>query len=83
MPLARYRRPVPPHPPSPTLAHPLPPRFVLRHPLVASAVVGASDEAQLAQLLAAADRDSGEPWLSDDLVRAIDGVYARYPNPTP
>lgn len=54
-------------------------RFVLGHPLVASAVVGASDEAQVAELLAAAEA----PTLDDALVEAIDAIHRRYPNPTP
>ncbi|KAL4443893.1 hypothetical protein ABPG75_011630 [Micractinium tetrahymenae] len=54
-------------------------RFVLAHPLVASAVIGATSEAQLAELVAAA----GAPPLEDELVAAIDAIHRRYPNPTP
>lgn len=54
-------------------------RFVLGHPLVASAVVGATGEVQLAELVAAAEA----PPLEDGLVEAIDTIHRRYPNPTP
>lgn len=54
-------------------------RFVLGHPLVASAVVGATSEGQLAELVAAAEA----PPLQDELVEAIDGIHQRLPNPTP
>lgn len=66
------------------LPHPLPTvdaarRFVLSHPLVASAVVGATSLAQLDEILVAAER----PWLEPELGAAVDAVHARYPNPTP
>lgn len=54
-------------------------RFVLDHPLVASAVIGATSEEQLGQLIAAARR----PPLEPELVAAVDALHARYPNPTP
>lgn len=54
-------------------------RFVLSHPLVASAVVGATSSEQLAELIACAQ----QPWLSEELRRELDAVHERYPNPTP
>lgn len=54
-------------------------RFALHRPLVASAVVGATSEAQLEELVAAA---AAGP-LDAALHEAIDAVHARYPNPTP
>lgn len=54
-------------------------RFALHRPLVASAVVGATSEAQLAELVAAA---AAGP-LDAALLEAVDAVHARYPNPTP
>lgn len=55
-------------------------RFVLRHPLVASAVVGASTLAQLQELIAAAAEG---PLQDEQLLAAIDDIHERYPNPTP
>ena len=54
-------------------------RFVLGHPLVASAVVGATNGKQLGELLAAA----AAPPLEEALVEAVDAIHRRYPNPTP
>lgn len=54
-------------------------RFVMTHPLVASAVVGASDELQLNELLAAALRGP----LQEDVLGRINAIHRRYPNPTP
>ena len=54
-------------------------RFVLGHPLVASAVAGATSAAQLSELLPAA----AEGPLDEDLRAAVDAVHQRYPNPTP
>lgn len=54
-------------------------RFVLSHQLVASAVVGATDEAQLAELADAARQAPLEP----ELAAAVDAIHQRYPNPTP
>lgn len=55
-------------------------RFVLRHPLVASAVIGASDAQQLQELLAAAAEG---PLTDEGLLASIDDVHARFPSPTP
>jgi N-acetyltransferase 10 len=55
-------------------------RFVLGHPLVASAVVGASTLQQLQELLQAAAQG---PLQDDQLLAAIDSIHQRYPNPTP
>lgn len=55
-------------------------RFVLRHPLVASAVIGASTQQQLQELLAAA---GDGPLQDEQLLEAIDVLHQRYPNPTP
>lgn len=54
-------------------------RFVLRHPLVASAVIGATSGQQLEELAAAARA----PPLDGALVEAVDAVHARYPSPAP
>ncbi|KAF8064533.1 tas [Scenedesmus sp. PABB004] len=55
-------------------------RFVLGRPLVAAAVVGASCEAQLRELLDAA---AAGPLRDEALLAAIDAVHARFPSPTP
>jgi hypothetical protein len=55
-------------------------RFVLRHPLVASAVIGASSQQQLQELLAAAAEG---PLQDEQLLEAIDKLHQQYPNPTP
>lgn len=54
-------------------------RFVLGHPLVASAVVGATSSQQLDELIAAAQA----PPLEPPLLEAIDAIHQRYPNPAP
>lgn len=54
-------------------------RWVLQHPLVTSAVIGATSSAQLAEQLTAAE----QPSLPQDLLEAIDRVHSRFPNPTP
>ncbi|KAG2442328.1 hypothetical protein HXX76_002414 [Chlamydomonas incerta] len=65
-------------------------RFVLSRPLVASAVVGATSPQQLVELLQAAmplsdgagAGGAGE-WLPEEVLRRIDEIHERYPNPTP
>ena len=52
---------------------------MLDNPLVASAVTGATSQAQLAELLGAAEL----PPLGPELRAAVDAVHAAYPNPTP
>ena len=54
-------------------------RFVLGRPLVASAVTGVTSLQQLDQLIGAAAKGVLEP----DILRAIDAVHERYPNPAP
>lgn len=54
-------------------------RFVLQHPLVASAVTGATDVAQLRELLAA----EAAPPLSEQTMAAIGSIHSELPNPTP
>jgi aryl-alcohol dehydrogenase-like predicted oxidoreductase len=54
-------------------------RFVLSHPLVASAVVGATSIEQLDELVAAAEKGR----LDEETTAAVDAVHARYPSPTP
>lgn len=54
-------------------------RFVLSHPLVVSAVTGATSLAQLDELLEAA----AQPALEPDLRAAIDAVHQHFPNPCP
>ncbi|KAK3265451.1 hypothetical protein CYMTET_25865 [Cymbomonas tetramitiformis] len=53
--------------------------FVLRNPLVASAVTGATNTSQVDQILDAAEA----PHLSDELIAAIDHIHERFPNPSP
>jgi aryl-alcohol dehydrogenase-like predicted oxidoreductase len=55
------------------------PRFVLSRPLVASAVIGATSEAQLTELLRASEAGA----LPPEAMAAVDAVHARLPNPTP
>ncbi|XP_015697822.1 protein tas-like isoform X2 [Oryza brachyantha] len=52
--------------------------FVLRHPLVASAVFGATKISQLTEVLQAT-----RVHLSEEIVAEINEVHARYPNPCP
>lgn len=54
-------------------------RFVLSHPLVASAIVGATSVEQLEEVLEAAR----EGELDAGLRERIDAIHARYPSPTP
>jgi aryl-alcohol dehydrogenase-like predicted oxidoreductase len=54
-------------------------RFVLSHQLVASAVFGATGEAQLRELAEAAR----QPPLEPELAAAVEAIHQRYPNPTP
>lgn len=56
-------------------------RFVLGHPLVASAVVGASCVPQLEELIRAAQQ---QPCvLPDEVLSRIQAVHLQYPSPTP
>ena len=55
-------------------------RFVLQHPLVTSAVIGASGPEQLQKLLGIAERC--EP-LGADIMRAVNEMHGTLPNPTP
>ncbi|XP_072976040.1 uncharacterized protein [Typha angustifolia] len=52
--------------------------FVLKHPLVASAVFGATKTWQLREVLEATKVD-----LTEDLLEEINEVHAKYPNPCP
>ncbi|XP_024542944.1 uncharacterized protein LOC9635254 isoform X2 [Selaginella moellendorffii] len=52
--------------------------FVLRHPLVASAVIGATKDYQLMDIVKAA-----AITLTDEMVEEIDAVHSRFPNPAP
>lgn len=54
-------------------------RFVLSHPLIAAAVIGAMDAEQLTELLDIAEA----PPLSEDVMNAVDAVHQLYPNPCP
>jgi len=54
-------------------------RWVLTNPQVASAVVGASNERQLKELLRAGEAGA----LPPDVAKAVDAVHRRYPSPTP
>jgi aryl-alcohol dehydrogenase-like predicted oxidoreductase len=54
-------------------------RFVLSHPLVASAVIGATSAEQLRQQLDAAEQGP----LGGELMQEVDAIHQRYPNPTP
>lgn len=54
-------------------------RFVLDHPLVASAVTGVTSLEQLEQVVMAARA----PPLPHELREAIDKIHQHYPNPTP
>ena len=54
-------------------------RFVVGHPLVGAAVVGATSSRQLAELVAAAR----QPPLEEGLAQAVDAIHRRFPNPTP
>ncbi|CAN1235872.1 Protein tas [Linum perenne] len=52
--------------------------FVLRHPLVASAIFGATKSWQLQQVLKSCDTQ-----LTPDIIAEIDEVHSRLPNPCP
>eukprot|EP00877_Chromochloris_zofingiensis_P013051 jgi/Chrzof1/79/Cz01g02240.t1 len=54
-------------------------RFVVGHPLIASAVIGATSTAQLMEIITAAQRGP----LPAAVREAIDAIHQRYPNPTP
>lgn len=54
--------------------------FVLRHPLLASAVIGATSTGQLKELL---DVATEQPPLSDEIMAEIDKIHRQYPNPAP
>lgn len=54
-------------------------RFVLSHPLVASAVIGATDVSQLREIIIASEAGP----LDKEVLELIDQVHARLPNPTP
>lgn len=58
-------------------------RFVLDHPLVASAVVGATSVGQLEELIGAAAAVEGGARLSREIRGKIDDIHNKYPNPTP
>jgi aryl-alcohol dehydrogenase-like predicted oxidoreductase len=58
-------------------------RFVLDHPLVASAVIGATGVGQLNELVAVAEKVKMEPKLGEEVRSAVDAIHSRYPNPTP
>ncbi|GLC63420.1 hypothetical protein PLESTF_000034300 [Pleodorina starrii] len=68
-------------------------RYVLSRPLVGCAVVGATSEVQLRELLAAAVPGAGGggggggggegEWLPVEVLEEIDRIHARFPNPTP
>jgi aryl-alcohol dehydrogenase-like predicted oxidoreductase len=52
--------------------------FVLRHPLVASAVFGATKLWQLDEVL-----EASKIHLTEEIFSEISDVHARYPNPCP
>ncbi|KAJ0111141.1 hypothetical protein Patl1_01125 [Pistacia atlantica] len=52
--------------------------FVLRHPLVASAVFGATKSSQLQEVINACQVE-----LTAQIVAEINGIHARFPNPCP
>lgn len=52
----------------------------MSHPLVASAVIGASSIQQLQELLTAAGVG---PLENEELLKDIDSIHQQYPNPTP
>jgi len=58
-------------------------RFVLDHPLVASAVVGATSVGQLEELVGAAAVVEEVGPLSREIREDIDAIHNKYPNPTP
>ncbi|KAJ6848354.1 uncharacterized protein M6B38_273895 [Iris pallida] len=52
--------------------------FVLKHPLVASAVFGATKSWQLAEVV-----EASGVHLTSEILSEVDEVHARYPNPCP
>uniref|UniRef100_A0A2P2MGJ7 Uncharacterized protein n=1 Tax=Rhizophora mucronata TaxID=61149 RepID=A0A2P2MGJ7_RHIMU len=52
--------------------------FVLQHPLVASAIFGATKSWQLQEVL-----DACEVYLTPELIMEINKIHARFPNPCP
>ena len=54
-------------------------RFVLGHDLVASAVTGAMNKQQLAELLDIAEK----PALDQSILEEVDTIHQLYPNPCP
>ena len=52
--------------------------FVLRHPLVGSVIVGATNEEQLKEVLGGCDAE-----VSNEMMAEIDEVHRKFPNPTP
>jgi len=52
--------------------------FIMQQPFVASVIIGATSLAQLQENLAAA-----ELRLSDDVLREIEAIHKRHPNPAP
>ncbi len=54
-------------------------RFSLSHPAVASSITGATEPAQLMELLAAAQAGP----LPAEVLADVDNVHERFPNPTP
>ena len=54
-------------------------RFVMHHPLVETAIVGASNEMQLKDNLAILERGP----LDLEMLECIDNVHVNIPNPAP
>jgi aryl-alcohol dehydrogenase-like predicted oxidoreductase len=54
-------------------------RFVLSHPLVASAVIGATSVQQLQEQVEAARQGT----LSEEVMQQVDAIHQQYPSPTP
>jgi aryl-alcohol dehydrogenase-like predicted oxidoreductase len=52
---------------------------VLHHPLVVSAVTGATNLRQLSEIFSAAE----QPSLSEEVLMRIDEIHAISPSPTP
>ncbi|KAH7316214.1 hypothetical protein KP509_21G083100 [Ceratopteris richardii] len=52
--------------------------FVLRHPLVGSVVIGATNTKQLQEIL-----DASETEITPQMLSSINQVHERYPNPCP
>jgi aryl-alcohol dehydrogenase-like predicted oxidoreductase len=58
-------------------------RVVLEHPLLASAVIGATGVGQLKEMVSVAEKQKIEGKLEEEIKAAVDAIHARYPNPTP